>query len=187
MKRKIPKSVYLILVLSAFFGAMLFEYTNAYNMAVDYETRIDAQWNNNRNTLSQYNLKIQEAVQVPDMYRDDFIKTINASMTGRYGQAGSQATMQWLKEHAIELPTALYLKLQQMIEAGRNEFRNEQTKLLDLTRGYKRVSNSLWTGLMMRLGGFPSDDFSWSRYEILVDADTNNQFKDKQLTPTKLR
>ncbi|PKF63513.1 hypothetical protein CW745_01285 [Psychromonas sp. psych-6C06] len=155
-------------------------------MAVDYETRIDAQWNHNRNTLSQYNLKIQEAVQVPDIYRDDFIKTIQASMTGRYGQQGSKATMQWFQEHAIELPHQLYLQLQQMIEAGRNEFQNEQKKLLDLTRSYKRVTGTVWTGFMMNIAGFPSKEFTWSKYEILVDEQTQQQFSEKKAKAIKL-
>jgi hypothetical protein len=187
MKRKIPTSLYPIIVLTVFIGAMFVEFNNAHNMAVDYETRIDAQWQNNMNTLSQYNLKVQEAVQIPAMYRDDFLKTLNASMAGRYGKQGSQATMQWFKEHSITLPTQLYLKLQQIIEAGRNEFRNEQTKLLDLTRGYKRSSNSLWTGFMMRIGGFPSTDFNWEKYEVLIDSETENSFKEKSIKPIQLR
>ena len=187
MKRKISKSVYITLALLAFLATMFLEFSSAYNMAVNYETRIDAQWNNNRNTLSQYTLKIQEAVQVPDMYRNDFIKTINASMVGRYGQQGSQATMQWLKEHSIKLPNELYLQLQQMIEAGRNDFKNEQKKLLDLTRGYKKATRTLWTGFMMRIAGFPADEFIWSKYEVLVDDNTSKQFKEKQTVPLKLR
>ena len=185
--KKIRKIIYLLLIVFAFSAAMFIEFKGAYNAAVDYETRIEAQWNNNRNTLSQYNLKIQETVQIPEMYRDDFIKTINASMTGRYGEQGSQATMQWFKEHSITLPIQLYQQIQQMIEAGRNEFKNEQKKLIDLTRGYKKLTRTLWTGFLARQAGFPSDEFNWEKYKVLVDGKTQDSYSKKKLETLKLR
>ncbi len=184
--KKFPKSLFFIIAAIAFTGAMYVEFLDTYNMAVDYETKIDAQWNNNRNTLSQYNLKIQEVVQIPEMYKKDFIQVINNSMTGRYGEQGSQATVQWFKEHSIEIPIQLYQQIQQMIEAGRNEFKNEQKKLIDLSRGYRKATRSLWTGFLINLGGFPSDDFDWSKYEILVDGKTEQSYEQKKLEALKL-
>lgn len=185
--RKIPGYVYILIGIMALSGAFIFSYIKAYDTAVDFETRIEAQWENNRNVLSQYTLKIEEAIQIPAIYKDDFKEVITSSMNGRYGKSGSQATFQWFKEHSISLPKELYLQIQQIIESGRNHFENEQKKIIDLSRGYKKSSRLFWMGTWMKIAGFPSDDWNWKKYKIVVEENSKTSFETGEAKPIKLK
>jgi len=185
--RKIPGYVYILVGIMALSGTFIFSYINAHDTAVDFETRIEAQWENNRNVLSQYTLKIEEAIQIPAIYKDDFKEVITSSMNGRYGKNGSRATIQWFKEHSITLPKELYLQIQQIIESGRNHFENEQKKLIDLTRSYKKTSRLFWIGKWMKIAGFPSQDWDWNKYNIVLEETSKTSFETGEAKPIKLR
>lgn len=138
-------------------------YTSAHNTGNKLEKSINAQWNSNQNVLSAYHLKIKEMVQVPAMYVEDFKKVVTESLEGRYGANGSQATMQWIKEHDIKFDSSMHKALQQAMEAGRDEFKNSQDKLLDKKRIYETKLGNLWEGFWMRRAGLPKvnlDDFN---------------------------
>lgn len=127
-----------------------------YNTNIDYQTTIETTYKNNQNVLSQYSLKIAEAAQVPSMARDDLIAVIKEAIGGRYGENGSQATWQWIREHNPSVDPALYQTLQTMIEAGRNKFENAQTILLDQCAEYKKYRSYVFSGLVSRILGFPT-------------------------------
>ena len=152
-------------IVGMFISAILLavvSFVTYYNYGNSIERQIEAAYEDNQNVLSQYTLKIQEMAQVPEMYKDDLKEVYTAAITGRYGKDGSSAMFQWLKEHNPNFSDKLYTKIQQVMEAGRNKFEHAQTKLIDLKRQYKTKLGNFWSGLWLKLIGYPKinlDDF----------------------------
>lgn len=157
----------------------------ANNQAVIFETGIKAQYSQCQNNLSQYSNKVAEAAQVPTMYKSDFKEIVSASMQGRYGQNGSQAAMQWLKEHNIAFDSTLYVQLQRMIESGRNAFEIEQKTLIDKKRQYETALGTVPTGFVMKLIGFPKIDLA--KYDIVKSGYATKAFDTKTENGITLR
>jgi hypothetical protein len=155
------------------------------NMGVAIEAGIKAQYEQNKNNLAQYSNKIVEAAQVPAMYRDDYTKVIMASMQGRYGKNGSKAVFQWLKEHNINFDSSLYIKIQQMIDAGRTQFEKEQELLIDKKRQYETVLGIFPRGFVMHFIGFPK--INLADYNIVINDYAGEAFKKGKENGIKLR
>jgi hypothetical protein len=52
----------------------------------------------------------------------------------------------------------MYTKIQQVIEAFRNEFKNAQTALLDRCATYEKQRGYVWSGFWLNLAGYPKMD-----------------------------
>lgn len=148
-------------------------YVTAANYGAQAENDLQATLDNNKNILSNYTLKVQEMAQVPEMYRDDLLKIVTATFEGRYGEGGSKATWQWLQEQNPNLDPALYNRLQQTMEAGRNEFQVAQTGLLDKKRVYNTNLDYVWKGFWLGVAGYPKIDLN----EIKIITETSTQAK----------
>lgn len=44
-----------------------------------------------------------------------------------------------------------------IVEAGRDEWKNLQTKILDQCVAYETLRNQFWSGLWLRLAGYPQN------------------------------
>ena len=128
-------------------------YISAANLGNRSEAGIKATWENNENILAQYGQKVQEAAQVPGMMTDDLRKVFTESNASRYGASGSTATMQWIKEQNPNLSPDLYIQIQRIIESGRNEFQQNQTRLVDQKRTYETNLGSVYTGFWLGVAG----------------------------------
>lgn len=161
-------------------------YISAYNYGNSAETSIKATWENNQNILAQYTQKVQEAAQVPTMMKDDLKEVIKEALTSRYGSEGSKATFQWLKEQNPNIDAQLYRKIQQIIEAGRDEFKNSQTRLIDEKRSYQTNLGYFWKGFWMRIAGYPR--INLDDYKAIINDYAADAFKTgKENSPIKLR
>lgn len=161
-------------------------YVSAANYSNEMEVRIKAEWENNENILSGYSQKIREAAQIPTMQRDDLVKIFSGTLGARYGADGSKASMQWIKEQNPNLDQRTYFKLQQIIEAGRDEFKNAQTKLIDVKRSYETALGYVWKGFWMHLAGYPKLDLS--KYRAISNDYAGEAFKTgKESGPIQLR
>lgn len=148
--------IFLTLILGgvAICGLSYISYSNQGN---EFEQQIDASYKNNQNVLGQYSLKVKEAAHVGDKYSEALTQVITKALDARYGEEGSKAAMQWITEQNPNLDPQVYVKLQQIIEAGRNEFKVHQTTLLDQCRIYKTQTGYLWSGFWFRLAGYPKE------------------------------
>lgn len=172
--------VVLVLVLVA-----IGSYVSNANYGNTAEQGIKATYANNQNILGQYTLKVQEAASVPAMYRDDLQKVMTSVLSGRYGKNGSQAVMQWIKEQNLPYDSTLYVKLQQIIEAGRNEFQTAQTHLIDEKRVYTTNLGYVWKGYWLAKAGYPK--INLDDYKTITTEESNNAFKSGVEAPIKLR
>jgi uncharacterized protein (UPF0333 family) len=165
---------------------LMLAYINAVNYGVTMEKKLDAQYINNQNILAQYSQKIGEVAQVPEMYKNDVKEVVTAAISGRYGTEGSKAVFQWLKEQNPQLDSKVYVKLQQIIEAGRNEFQNAQTQMIDTRRSYETNLGYVWTGFWLRMAGYPKTDLT--KYSPIITDKVEKIFKNgKEEGPIKLR
>lgn len=148
------------------------------------ENHLAAIWENNQNISGQYAIKLQEIAQVPKMYQAGLKDVVESALKARYGADGSKATFQFLQEHAINFDPSLYSKIQQVIEAGRNEFQSEQTRLIDAKNAYKNNLGDVWSGFWLQRAGYPKVDLA--QYKPVVAATTEQEFKTGVQEPINL-
>lgn len=134
----------------------LISFVSAYNAGNRAEQSIVAVYENNEQILAQYGQKVKEAAQVPGMARDDYTKLFKDVMAGRYGDDGSKAVFSMITEQNPTLGPEMYTQIQRIIEAGRDEFKAEQRRLVDEKRSYRTALGSLWGGTWLRIAGYPT-------------------------------
>ena len=175
-------SAFLVGIMLTLFGS----YVSAVNYGAAAEAGIKAAYTNNQNVLAQYSQKVQEVAQVPAMYTEDLTKVTRAAIEGRYGADGSKAVFQWLKEQNPQLDSKVYVKIQQVVESGRDEFKTAQTRLIDEKRVYETALNTFWHGLWLRIAGYPK--INLDDYKVITTAQTDATFAaGKETAPIKLR
>lgn len=173
-------------VLAVIAGFLFMSYVSAYNTGNRLEQALKATYKNNENILAQYGQKVLEASQVPDMARDDIVKVARAAMEGRYGEEGSKAVFQMITEQNPNVDPALYRQIQQIIEGGRTQFQDAQTRLIDQKRVYETALGSFWQGMWLRIAGYPKvnlDDF-----KVITTQRAEQAFQTgKETAPLQLR
>ena len=153
-------------------------YISAANYGNAIEQRLEAKQKDNENVYASYGQKIAEVSQIPSMYTDDLLKLTTAAIQGRYGTNGTQSTMIWIKEQNPSLDPAMHNKIIQLIESGRDEFKNAQTGMLDIKRSYKASLGTIWKGFWLKRAGYPKLDLD--EYDIVTTDDASTAFKTKR-------
>jgi uncharacterized protein (UPF0333 family) len=179
-------AVVIIVALFVVFAFLFMSYVSASNYGNSAEQGIKATYKNNQNIYATYTQKVMEVAQVPEMYRDDINKVTSAAISGRYGKDGSKAVFQAIKEQNPTLDATLYRKIQEVIIAGRDEFQNGQTRLLDQKRNYETNLGYFWKGKLLSMAGYPKIDLA--EYDIVTTDKTQAVFNSKKESgPLKLR
>jgi len=171
------KTLFAVLgVLAVVLLVIIGSYVSNYNYGNEAEKGIKAGYSNMENILAQYSLKVKEVAQVPGMMTDDLKEVISAGMTGRYGEDGSKAVFQWIKEaYPGKVDPSIYKQIQQVMEAGRNKFENEQTKFIDVKRAYETNLGYLWKGFWLRMAGYPT--INLDDYKIISSGHARDTFE----------
>ena len=105
-----------------------------YSEANSLTASIEAQAQNTQNYYDNMWKKVKEEAQVTDAYATKFKETWMGVTGARYGENGSQAGFQWIKEANPSLSSATFERLRVTIETGRNEFRGAQEDMIDRQR-----------------------------------------------------
>jgi hypothetical protein len=175
MRKQNGSALVALLVLGALVAFVAGSYIVNYNYGNRVERQIEATHTDNRNVLAQYSTRIMEMAQIPDMYKEDVIEIYEGALTGRYGDNGSQAMFQWLQEQNPQVDASMYTNIQQSMEAGRNQFQNSQTRLIDLKRGYETRLGSFYSGFWLSVAGYPRIDLD--DYNIVTNDHSNDAFE----------
>lgn len=173
-------------VIAAVIATVIMMFVSAGNTANRLEKALDATWTNNQNILSNYTQKLLEAVQVPEMMRDDLVKVAREALEGRYGADGSKAVLQMITEQNPVVSEQLYVKIQTLIEAGRNEFQTAQTRLIDQKRVYETALDQIPQGFLMRTMGYPKKDLSVYK-PVITDGVARTFETGRESAPIQLR
>lgn len=171
---------FIILTVVIFFVSLM----GINNTCSSYEESIVAQDKQNQNNLAGYINKIGDMNQVPNKYAADFRAVIKDSMQGRYGQNGSQAMFQFIKEHDIKLDSSLYKQIEEAMESGRDSFAADQKTLLDKKQMYQSYLRSQPSGFFAHMQGFPKMDLS--KYDIVINDETAKAFETHRTGSLKL-
>lgn len=172
-------------ILGGIVGTVAISYISAYNTANRLEQQIQATYEDNQNVLAQYSNRIAEAAQVPAMQRDDLKEVVTAALDARYGDEGSKAMFQWIQEQNPTIDSTVYVELQRIIVAGRQDFQTAQTRLIDQKRVYETALGSFWQGTWMGVAGYPRVDLD--EFRIVTNARTEEAFGTGQEEAIQLR
>jgi len=142
----------IVIGIASFFSAISW-----HDESIGKEEGVKAQYRDNQNEYDNFWKKVQETAQVPQQYKDDFKELLAAETTAKYGKDGSQATMQWFKDRNISFPDTMYLKLMNIIEAGRNDFKRGQTLLLDKQKVFSVSTKTFWGHMLAGYWDIPSE------------------------------
>jgi hypothetical protein len=127
-----------------------------YNDAIAKQEGVKAQYRDNGNVHDAFWKTVQENAQVPAQYKEDMKDLLATETTAKYGENGSQATVQWFRDRNIQLSDQLYVKLMNIIESGRNDFKRGQTLLLDKQRAFSVYTKTFWGKLLGDAWGVPA-------------------------------
>lgn len=156
--------IVVLILLATFIGLPAFigisSYVSYHDAAAGFENGLVAAESDRDNVLSNYGKKIQEAAQVPAMQAADLAALAKTALTARYGDEGSKAMFQMIKEQNPTLDQQTYVKLQNLIASGRDEFAANQRILLDKKRVYQNQLDYVWSGFWMKLSGYPKIDLA---------------------------
>jgi hypothetical protein len=156
-----------------------------YNTCVGHEASIKAQYTENQNNYDKLFKTVAETAQVPTAYAKDLESLYTSTTKTRYGQGGSKAVFQFIKEHNPTLDSSLYKQVQQVIESGRIDFEAKQASLIDRKRVYEStVLNTAVTGGVAKVLGFPRIELA--KFDIVTSATTDTAFSTKKAEPFKL-
>jgi hypothetical protein len=173
----------------------IFGYIGFTNDANAYEADIPAQYEQMKNVYDNGWKEVMEVAQVPENYRDDMKSVWQAALSGRYGDKGSQAVLQFIKESNPSIDSSLYKKVQEKIESFHSNFSATQTKIISQKQSYKRFlttnTNSRFYNMLanyphIKCGsvcGAPGDD----DFAILTSGKTDQDFKSHKADPLQLR
>lgn len=175
----------ILAVLVMIVAVVVGSYVSNYNYGHRAEVGIMTAYDNVQNVYSSYTNKVMEAAQINEMYREDVKDVITSALDSRYGEDGVQSAFTWIKEQNPTLDASVYVKLQQIIQAGREEFQHEQTRLLDLRRVYTTNLGYLWKGLWLRIAGYPKIDLD--DYRIIISDATTEAFDSGVDAPLDIR
>jgi hypothetical protein len=175
----------LLVVGLLFVGVTVSSIIGINNSLVAQEQGLEAQYKQNQNNYDNFTKKIVEVAQVPEMYRDDLEKVTKSAIAGRYGDGGSKAVFQFIKEQNPQIAPDIYVKIQQVIDAGRTSFESEQKMLLDKKRMYLTDLKSFPTNMVASILGFPKIDLN--KIDIVTSDKTEKAFTDKKADSIKLR
>lgn len=174
----------IVLVVLLAFGAL--GYVGFSNDANRFENQVKAKYTDNQNVYDNGWKKVREMAQVPDMQVDALSKIYDGVMKGRYGEKGSQALLQFIKEQNPDLNQETFLKIQRAVEDFHNEFQANQTQLISVKQSYDNYLTATTSGRFYNMmGHYPHLDMS--KYDIVTSDKTQQDFSRKKADELKLK
>lgn len=170
-----------------------FGYVSFSNDANRFEADIPAQYEQMKNVYDNGWKEVMETSQIPENYADDMKSVWQATLTGRYGDKGSQAMLQFIKESNPNIDASLYKQVQEKIEEFHSTFSTSQTRIISIKQSYNQYLTATTGGRFYNtIGHYPhikvgipygsTDDFA-----ILTSDKTTQDFSTHRANPLQLR
>lgn len=133
--------------------------------AIQRENRIVAQYQDNQNELARYILSFNEALGIADRQSETLNTIISDAVQGRYdgalepGTGGSLFSAIAEAYPDLTATTETYAKVHDFVISGREAFKNQQSKLIDIVNEYKTWTTSdIWRSFILdTFVGTPTD------------------------------
>lgn len=191
MRTGLITSIVVATLVAVFATSAVFGFVGFQNQANRHENAIKAQYTANQNVYDNGYKKVLEVAQIPEAYAADFRNLYHEAITGRYGDQGSRAAMQWIQEQNPNIDATLYRQVQQNIEIFRNDFTATQKQLISYKQEYENflianTSSRFYNWLASAFGGqYPHIDLT--KFDIVTSARTEGAFQTKKDEPLRLR
>lgn len=147
------------------------------------EKNVVYQYEQNKNNYDKMWKTFKETAQVTDMYAGDVQKLFSQVIEGRKGS--DQELFRMIKESNPTLDASIYKRLQEVIEAGRSDFEENQKMLLDKKKQYATFLDEIPEGPIASFFGFPKVDLN--QFQIVTSDRTEGTFKSGKDDEVKLR
>jgi len=168
MKTSTIIALAVVAVVVCLFGGCGLYTMGTYNSLVRQENGIKAVHEDLKNVhASIFNQMKSQGITV-EKYGDLVIQALEVSMSGRYGEKGSQAAMQWIKEQNPTIDPKIFAKLQTVIEAGYNKFESTQRGKIDRIRVYENTLMTFPSSMIANFFGFPR--FDLEKYKKTISS-----------------
>lgn len=152
------------------------QYYSFAGTGVDLEEDIDAQVSQNKNKYSEFSSSAVESMNVASAYKNALKDVITGALEGRYGEGGTKPLIQAVSEAYPNIPQDLFLKVQTIIESGRKDFSAEQKKLISKVQVYKVALRKPWSGMFLKMAGYPTIDLTKPEYSPIISGQTKENF-----------
>lgn len=168
-----------VFVASIIAGVMVISKRNAF---VRIENNIMMAYEESKNVHSNYVLRIQEMAQVPKMATKQLSEIIKASNEGRYGDDGSKAVFQFLKEQNPNIDQSLYTNIQKEVTGGRLDFQSKITRVNDnKTVAYNMLDDTVGGFILKDILGMPRKNIGYEGgkddYPVIMSETSVETFK----------
>lgn len=164
MSKKVITAIIAVVVVVILAFSLFGTVNKLRNEGIAKETGLNAQYLSAQNQLSTFTNKVVETLGIADKSANKAKEIITSAIKGRYeGTAqnpGTDGTMFSAISEAypdIKENSAAYAKAIDLVDAGREAFKNEQNKLIDQIRSYDTwKASGLIQSTMINALGFPS-------------------------------
>lgn len=164
----------LVLVLSV--GGIAFSsYASHHDLGNRSEQLIVAEYERSQNIMSRTATTVMDVAKIADTYAEQVQSLVRETMTGRYGDDGSEAVVQWIQEQNIEIDSEMYRDISRVVQSGRQDFSNAQDRVIDVKRSYETNLGGLWSGFWLSVAGYPK--INLNDYNIILDESTRERFE----------
>jgi len=152
-------------------------YISVNNTCLAKEATLAATKDQSKSVYDNFWKKVKEVAQVPAEYNKGMAETYSKIMDARYKNSKG-VMMNWIKEANPNFDASLYVKIQQVIESGRNDFQASQKLMIDQSRDYKTYVGQIPTNIFASLAGYPK--VNWEDYAPVTSDETDNAFKTRK-------
>jgi len=151
----------------------------------EFENGLQAQYDENRNRYDNGYKKVLEIAQVPAIQAKT-IKDLYAQLImGRGGSDTDKALFRAIQEQNPNFDQSTYIKVQQTIEAFRNEFAQRQTEMIARKQSYTNYLTTTLSGMIFNIVmHYPHVDMA--KFDIVTSGRTEDAFKTHQDDVLKL-
>ncbi len=177
----------LILVLS-----VLGYFVSAKNSFTKTQNNIVATSEGVKTISSQYILKVREMAQVPAIAQKQMAELVERALDARYGEDGTKALIQFIKEQNPNIPPELYTNLQKTMSGGRSDIEAIMLRLQDIKRSAYDQLDETPRGDVLKLMNYPTKNIGYEGqkddYPVILSQETLDAYKsgvDKGVDLTK--
>ncbi len=120
-------------------------------------------------------------VQIPALATRQMSELVDKALNARYGEDGSKALMQFIKEQNPNIPPELYTNIQKTMTGGSADFQNMTTTLIDTKRVAIDKLDSMPAGFFLKLMGMPRKNIGYNNskddYPVIMSEQSVETFK----------
>lgn len=155
-------------------GWLYSQFNSVQNNGVNQEQALNAQYLNAQNELSAYISTFYETVGIADAKSEKLDQVLTDAIKGRYDEGGvtlggqGQLVSALTEAYPDLAGLDIYDEVIDVIRSGRESFRGQQEKLLDMLRRYDAWRDEdILRSMFVSMRGFPSD-----RVKVEIDGRT---------------